>query len=141
MFKTGEAITPSLTAMQTVSTFEIVSWDEQPYADGDPKLTQTEARKTFTGGIEGEATVRYLMVYRPDGTTPITGLERVIGRIGERSGSFVLQHTGMDEGGVATVTCEVVPGSGTGELAGLRGTGTFSAKAMRVEFTFDYDVA
>lgn len=125
--------------MNTVSTFEIVSWDEQPYADGEPKLTETVATKTFTGGIEGEATVRYLMIYRPDGTTPIIGLERVTGRIGERTGSFVLRHTGMDEGGAATVTCEVVPGSGTGELAGLRGTGRFSAKAMRVEFSFDYE--
>ncbi len=122
------------------STFEITSWDEQPYAEGEPKLTQTVATKTFTGAIQGEGTVRYLMVYREDGSTLITGLERVTGRLGDRTGSFVLEHTGTDKDGAAAVTCTVVPGTGTGELTGLTGKGTFEAKAMRVDFTFNYEL-
>ena len=125
-----------------VSTFEPSSWDEQPYAeaDGAPKLTHTVANKTFTGDIEAESTVRYLMIYREDGATLITGLERVVGRIGDRAGSFVFRHEGTDQDGTAEVSCTVVPGSGTGALAGLRGEGRFAAKAMRVEFTFDYEL-
>jgi Protein of unknown function (DUF3224) len=126
--------------MNTISTFEIKSWDEQPYAEGtdQPKLTQTVATKTFTGDIEGEATVAYLMVYRPDGSTIITGFERVAGSVGGRTGSFVLRHEGTDQDGAVTCTCTVVSGSGTGDLANLRGEGHFTAKSMTVEFTFDY---
>jgi hypothetical protein len=123
-----------------MNTFEVTSWDEQPFADGEPKLTTTEATKTFTGDIEGEGTVRYLMVYREDGSTLIMGLERVTGRIGDRAGSFVLEHTGTDKDGAAAVTFTVVPGSGTGDLKGLTGKGGFEAKAMRVDFTFDYEL-
>lgn len=125
-----------------MNTFEITSWDEQPYAEGEgqPKLTQAVATKTFTGDIEGEGTVRYLMIYRADGSTRVIGLERVTGRIGERSGSFVLEHTGTDKDGAAAVTFEVVPGSATGELTGLSGKGYFEAKSMRVDFTFDYEL-
>jgi uncharacterized protein DUF3224 len=128
--------------MNSLSTFEVTSWDEQTSAFGEdqPKLTQTVAKKTFTGDIEGAATVGYLMVYRADGTTLITGLERVVGRVGGRAGSFVFQHEGTDQDGAASVTCTVVPGSGTGELAGLRGEGRFAAKSMTVEFTFDYEL-
>jgi len=128
--------------MNTISTFEVKSWDEQPFAEGDgqPKLTQTTATKTFTGDIEGEGTVAYLMVYRPDGSTIITGFERVTGSVGGRAGSFVLRHEGTDQDGAAACTCTVVPGSGTGELAALRGEGRFAASSMTVEFTFDYEL-
>ena len=126
--------------MNTISTFEVKSWDEQTFAEGDdqPKLTQTIATKTFTGDIEGEGTVAYLMVYRPDGSTIITGFERVVGSVGGRAGSFVFRHEGTDQDGAAAVTCTVVPGSGTGELAGLTGEGRFAATSMTVELTFDY---
>jgi hypothetical protein len=129
--------------MNTISSFEIKSWDEQTFAEGEgqPKLTHTVATKTFTGDIEGEATVQYLMIYRPDGSTQITGFERVAGSVGGREGSFVLRHEGTDKDGAAAVTCTVVSGSGTGELANLSGAGGFEAKAMTVEFTFDYELS
>jgi hypothetical protein len=128
--------------MRSTSTFEVKSWDERPFAEGDgaPKLTRTEATKTFTGDIEGEGTVAYLMVYRPDGPTLITGFERVLGSVGGRAGSFVFRHEGTDQDGAAAVTCTVVPGSGTGELAGLRGEARFAARSMTVEVTFDYEL-
>ena len=125
-----------------MSTFEITSWDEQPFAEGEgqPKLTHTVATKTFTGDIEGAATVQYLMSYGADGSTVVIGLERVTGRVGDREGSFVFRHEGTDQDGAAAVSCTVVSGSGTGELTGLRGEGRFAAKSMTVEFTFDYDL-
>ena len=48
--------------------------------------------------------------------------ERVVGRLGERRGSFVIQHGGLMGPALAPRTFgHVVPGSGTGELAGLVG--------------------
>ena len=106
--------------------FAIKSWDEKPYGEGQdlPKLTRAAVTKTFTGDIEGEGQVEYLMMYRSDGSATFVGLERVVGRIADKAGSFVLQRTGMFEGGLAKESYAVIPGSGTGELHGLRGEGT-----------------
>ena len=106
--------------------FAIKSWDEKPYSEGTdlPKLTRATVAKTFTGDIEGEGQVEYLMMYRSDGSATFVGLERVVGRVGGRAGSFVLQRTGIFENGQAKESYSVIPGSGTGELRGLHGDGT-----------------
>ena len=77
--------------------FAIKSWDEKPYSEGQdlPRLTRATVAKTFTGDIEGEGQVEYLMMYRSDGSATFVGLERVVGRIAGKSGSFVLQRTGV----------------------------------------------
>lgn len=123
--------------------FAIKSWDEKPYSEGHdlPKLTRASVSKTFTGDLEGEGAVEYLMMYRSDGTAAFVGLERIVGRIGGKSGSFVLQRTGTFEGGEAKESYTVVPGSGTGELAGLRGNGSSAVgHGMEHPFTLTYDL-
>ena len=108
--------------------FAIKSWDEKPYSEGpdQPKLTRATVTKTFTGDIEGEGQVEYLMMYGSDGSATFVGLERVVGRIDGKAGSFVLQRTGIFESGQAKESYSVIPGSGTGDLRGLRGEGTSS---------------
>jgi hypothetical protein len=106
--------------------FAIKSWDEKPYSEGQdlPRLTRASVTRTFTGDIEGEAQVEYLMMYRSDGSATFVGLERLVGRIGGKGGTFVLQRTGVFESGLAKESYSVIPGSGTGELRGLRGDGS-----------------
>jgi hypothetical protein len=106
--------------------FAIKSWDEKPYSEGkdQPKLTRASVARTYTGDIEGEAQVEYLMMYRSDGSAAFVGLERFTGRIGGKTGTFVLQRTGVFESGLAKESYFVIPGSATGELQGLRGEGS-----------------
>ena len=108
--------------------FAITSWDEKPYSEGDgiPKLTRASVTKTFTGDIEGEGKVEYLMMYRSDGSATFVGMERITGRIGGKAGSFVLQRSGVFENGQAKETYAVIAGSGSGELRGLTGEGSSS---------------
>jgi hypothetical protein len=124
--------------------FAIKSWDEKPYSEGPdlPKLTRATVKKTFTGDIEGEGQVEYLMMYRSDGSATFTGLERITGRVGGKTGTFVLQRTGVFEDGQAKESYSVVPGSATGELHGLRGEGTSSVgHGMEHPFTLSYELA
>src|SRR5258708_31749425 len=106
--------------------FAIKSWDEKPYSEGPdlPKLTRAGVTKTFTGDLEGEAQVEYLMMYRSDGSASFVGLERFVGRIAGKNGTFVLQRTGVFESGQAKESYSVIPGSATGELRGLPGDGS-----------------
>jgi hypothetical protein len=109
--------------------FEVESWDESPALErnGGSKVTQASVTMAFAGDLEGEGTVEWLMGYGDDGTAAFVGLERVVGRVGARSGSFVLRHTGTFDGKIAKAELDVVPGSGTGDLAGIEGRGTFEA--------------
>jgi hypothetical protein len=123
--------------------FSIKSWDEKPYSEGKdlPKMTRASVDKTFTGDIDGEGHVEYVMTYRSDGTAAFVGLERITGRIAGRNGSFVLQRTGVFEDGQAKESYSVVTGSGTGELRSLRGEGTSSVgHAADYPFALNYEL-
>ena len=124
--------------------FAITKWNEAPYSEGpdQPRLTRASVTKTYTGDIEGEGQVEYLMMYRSDGTATFVGLERVVGRIGGRTGSFVLQRIGVFENGQAKESFSVIPGSATGELQGLRGHGSSAVgHGMEHPFSLNYDLA
>jgi uncharacterized protein DUF3224 len=52
-------------------------------------------------------------------------MQRFLGKLGGRQGTFVLQGSETVENGKIKATWFVVPESGTGALAGLRGEGGF----------------
>lgn len=128
---------------RATGTFDVKAWDEKPVSEieGGPKITRASVAKAFHGDIEGEGTLEYLMMYRADGSASFLGLERVVGRVGDRSGTFVLQHTGTFNGGTARAAVVVVPGSGTEDLAGLQGEGSFVAEhGPKGSMTIEYEV-
>jgi hypothetical protein len=125
-------------------TFSVTEFDEQAYDEweGGRKLTRARIVQALTGDIEGEAPAECLMCYREDGTADVIGLQHVTGKLGDRAGSFVFQTTSTFDGTELRGTLHVVPGSGTGDLAGLRGEGTTHAPhGMTGSFTLDYEVA
>jgi Protein of unknown function (DUF3224) len=130
-----------MTSQSNVS-FALKAWDEKPYNElpGELKMTRSSVAYAYQGDIEGESTLDYLMVYREDGSGSFVGLERVIGRVAGRAGSFVLQHTGTFSKSDVIGTCVVVPRSGTGELVHLRGEGeiSLSGHAELYPMKFDY---
>ena len=50
--------------------FEIKAWDENPYneMEGAPKLNRASVTQSYSGDIEGEGRVEYLMVYGEGGS-------------------------------------------------------------------------
>jgi hypothetical protein len=121
---------------------ETKSWDEKPYDEfeGGRKLTRASVTQSFQGDIEGDGAVEYLMAYPNENSASYVGLQKIMGRLGGRSGSFVLQLSGSYDGEMARCTWFVVAGSGTGELQGLRGEGGFRAPhGSQASYTLDYD--
>jgi hypothetical protein len=119
------------TARTTHATgrIDVESYDPTPFDEpsSGPKLIEIHVRETFSGDIEGEGVARFLQAERKDGSASFVGIERVTGTIAGRQGTFLLQDTGTLEGNVVSGRWFVVPGSGTGELAGLCGEGGFTA--------------
>ncbi len=125
---------------RATATAEVKGWDEETYEefDGGAKLNRAHVTNAYQGDIEGEGKVELLMMYPDENSASYVGLERIVGRVGDRRGSFVLQHSGTYENGAATTTWSVVPGSGTEELRGLRGEGGFSSTSQQYPVTLDY---
>ena len=128
-------------SMHAAAIVEVNEWDERPYneLEGEPRLTRATVKQTYQGDIVGEGTIEYLMLYTDVNATYI-GLERVIGTLAGRKGSFVLKHTGVYEDGEAHTIWTVVPGSATGELVGLCGEGKVAQGEGRTyPITLEYD--
>ena len=133
---------------QATGAYTVKSWDEKTW-DGKPwnevpgsKVTHSIVTQTFTGGIAGEAICQQLVAYSGDTYASFVGLHHITGSIDGRSGSFVLQSSGIYADSTARVTWFVVPGSGTGELAGLSGQGGYTAGQSdypNVPYTLDYE--
>ena len=121
--------------------FEVKSWDEKPYSeiDGQPKLIRADVVYAYHGELEGEGNIAYLMCYSGNNIAYFIGYDQVTGCLGDRRGSFVLQHTGTFEAGAVKDALPVVPGSATGELSGLRGLGSCGGDGEAV-FTLDYEI-
>ena len=68
-------------------------------------------------------------------------MERVVGALRGRAGTFALQHSGTMRDGVAEMTVAVVPGSGTGDLAGLSGKLTITVVDGKHSYDFEYALA
>ena len=114
---------------KATGSFQVLSGTEDSYdeLDGGIRLTHASGAQAFTGDIEGEGSVHWLMLYRGDKTAHFVGLQRITGSVGGRRGSFVLAAEGAHDGASSRITLTIIEGSGTGDLAGIAGEGTFDA--------------
>jgi Protein of unknown function (DUF3224) len=106
----------------------VQSSEAQPYDQtASPALIEIHLTEMFTGDIEGESPVRALQVLRDDHSASLVSVQRFSGKLGGRQGTFVLQGQEIVENGKIKATWFVVPGSGTGDLSGLRGEDGFES--------------
>jgi hypothetical protein len=127
-------------SQQANATFAVKSWTETTW-DGKPaaevdgaKLSHAVVEYTYQGDIQGQSTIHYVMNYNADGSGQFVALEYFTGSIGGKSGSVVFQQVGTFE--PVTATLSVLPGSGTGELAGLRGESHISIPGHMEQYPF-----
>jgi hypothetical protein len=119
-----------------VNKYEPTTYD-QP-AEG-PTLVRIHVEEDFSGDIEGSGVAEFLQTARSENEASFVGVERVTATIGGRTGTFVVQDQGTAKDGTVSGTWFVVPGSGTGELLGLRGEGGFKAAlGESADITLDY---
>ena len=98
----------------------------QPADDQVPTPGATLGRmwlnKTYQGELQATARGQMLSALTPTtGSAGYVAIEHVSGTLHGRTGSFVLQHSGLMNRGEKQLVITVVPDSGSGELAGLQG--------------------
>lgn len=131
-----------MTTARAQASFVIDGWEENVVLDDGIKLVRTAIEKTFAGDIVGTSVAQMIMAHAAADSMAYCGFERITATIGDRAGSFVLHHnaTRAPSGGVASWT--VLASSGTGALAGIRGTGVIERhEDGRHTFTLDYELA
>lgn len=126
---------------QTTVPFDITSWEQSSILESEEgaKITRAAIAKKYRGELEGEGVAEGLMCGGESGGAYIA-MERVTGTLGGRSGSFVMQHGGISTDAGPTPFGNIVPGSGTGALAGLRGTVRFAHDAEGARVTLEYEL-
>lgn len=108
--------------LTATSAFTIDVWKQEEYDTREGiTLGRAHVEKTFMGEIAGTSTAELLLAGTPSGPAAYVGIERFECAIAGRAGSFLLQHSATQSAEGQTATWNIVPGSGTGELAGLRG--------------------
>ncbi|MBV8930976.1 MAG: DUF3224 domain-containing protein [Kutzneria sp.] len=131
------------------SSVEFVSQEFIPYHTDEQGFSLKEGKIAvkFSGAdFTGTGSARSLLALSEDGSGHFGNLIHITGRIGGRSGTFVVQGKGwlkwIDSaaGGWSEVKAEwlIVPGSGTGELTGLRGGGPIHDSGQGAEVTLNY---
>jgi hypothetical protein len=128
---------------KATGTFSVTGGSEQTIheAPGEVRLTRVSGTQRFSGSIVGDGSVDWVFCYRPDRSARFLGLQRLEGSMEGRTGSLVMESTGNHDGKQSNGRWRVIPGSGTGQLAGISGEGTFDAPGgPEVTYELDYQL-
>ena len=125
-------------ANRVTGWINVTHYDPQPYEDANGvSLSVVHLTQDFTGGLIGTGVARFLMAQLPDGSAHFTGIERFTGTLADRTGSFLLRNAGTLKDGVVSAEWLILPGSATGELAALSGTGGVNPSGYFLDFFLD----
>lgn len=121
---------------RAASSFVVDRRDETPVDLEGASLQRARWTKKFSGDLAGTSVVEFIMG-ELDGPAAAekpkvyVGVERFDCTLGGRSGTFALVHTATMLGADYQASWTILPGSGTGALAGISG---------RAEITPDHDL-
>jgi hypothetical protein len=108
----------------------------------DSGLGRMSIDKQFRGELDATSQGEMLYAGSAKDSGGYVAVERVTGTLQGRQGSFALQHDATMTQGVPHLHIIVVPGSGTGELAGLSGTmNIVIAEGGKHFYEFEYELA
>lgn len=123
---------------RAVGRIEVTNFEATPRIDGGAfTISEATVTEEFAGDLVGVGTMRLVMVNEPGGSAHFTGMEQFLGKVGERTGSFVFQNSGRLESGELRSEWRVIPGSGTEELAGLCGEGGCTPAGYGLDYWFE----
>jgi hypothetical protein len=129
--------------MRATGEFEVSLQPLDSFAKGSEGITlgRMSIDKTFRGDLVADSQGEMLSVTTGvDGSAGYVAIEQVTGTLGGKSGTFVLQHFGIMSHGQNRLILEVVPDSGTGQLAGLSGEMTIKIEDGKHSYEFDYSL-
>ena len=134
----------NVTGVFTVTSFEPVDYTS-PIQTG-VKVGHAHMVKEFAGGLSGRSSTQFSFAFdEAAGTGTYVAMEAFQGSLDGRSGAFAFAHTATTDGTSPERLAElvvIVPGSGTGDLAGITGQGRIVVEDDGTHvIEFDYQLA
>ena len=127
-------------ATHASGTFEVKLDSQAPEDKAEGlSLGRMSIDKQFHGDLEATARGQMLTAFTDvKNSAGYVAIERVTGTLHGRSGSFVLQHSGIMTGSSQQQTVTVVPDSGAGQLVGLAGKMTVRIVDGKHSYDLEY---
>lgn len=127
---------------QARGPFEVKLTPQATEQLGGPVVARMTIDKQFHGELEASSKGEMLAFSSSvPGSAGYVAMEVVTGRLGDRKGSFVLQHTATMDRGKPDLSITVVPDTGTGEFEGLKGQmKIIIAQDGSHSYEFDYTI-
>ena len=124
---------------KATGTFEV---QIVPQTDREiPMLGRMTIDKQFRGDLDAATQGQMLSAGTAiPNSAGYVAIERVEGSLHGKKGSFVLQHVGLMNRGVPSLSVTVIPDSGTDELEGLSGTLTIIREQGKHAYEFVYEL-
>lgn len=130
------------TAEGTFTVSQFVPTDHVPDVTTALGVGHAHMVKTLTGGIEGRASTQFSYAFsEATGVGTYLAMESFEGAVDGRRGTFNFAHSATTDG--VTRSDEfflIVPSSGTGELAGITGSGAVLIDGDTERIRLDYDL-
>src|SRR5688572_11724402 len=131
---------PSMSQAKGTFDVKVIPQGTPDTADGIA-LGRMSLDKQFHGDLEATSKGEMLTSsLESNGSAAYVAIERVIGTLNGRTGSFALMHQGTMNRESQKLTVVVVPDSGTGELAGLSGTMTITIVDKKHLYELSYSL-
>ncbi|MFA6043673.1 MAG: DUF3224 domain-containing protein [Phycisphaerales bacterium] len=132
--------TETTMTMHTIrGEFEVKMLPQTDEGVSDAAIGRFALEKQFRGSLDA-ASKGQMLGFRSSvkGSAGYVAVERVVGVLEGKRGSFVLQHDGTMQGGELHLNIVVVPNSGTEELTGIRGTMKIEIVEGKHFYVFEY---
>lgn len=108
-------------------------------ADG-PGVRRVLIRRTYRGGLDGAGVVELQTCITGETAFGYAGVELFEGHLGDRAGGFAFVHIGRRQGDRLETIGYIVPGSGSGDLAGISGEIAIGMADAGHEFGLTYSL-
>ena len=134
--------------MKLSGTYSVSKWEESSIRPDEygKRASKASVELLFIGDIEAQAFVEYLMFYTTfdekdmhNSQAKYVGQIQIVGTVNGKVGSFALKDSGSFHGGLASSRVEIIPDSGTGELASISGVGSYVANAQGCNWELEID--
>lgn len=97
--------------------------------------------KEFHGDLEAISHGEMMAAHEPlTGAGVYVAIDRVAGTLHGKGGSFLIAHRGIRNSEGQQLEIVIVPGSGTGQLAGITGTVGIEIVEKKHFYTIDYEL-
>ncbi len=116
---------------------------EPPFLDeSGVTLSRNAVSKTFHGDMAGTSEAQMIAAFTATpGSAGYVAIEHFTGSVEGKSGSFVMQHSGLMNRGDAQLTVTIVPDSGSGDLTGISGTLEIDNEDGKHTYALNYNLS